>query len=69
MGVVVVGKFRADQRRESLEEQAEISQFTLEAFKAALEQERYLPWKLAVTLVRQVMLDHGIRLEDLENQA
>jgi hypothetical protein len=66
MGAVVVGKFGADRKRELCEEQEEVSQFTLEAFKAAVEQERYLPWNLAVILVRQVMIDHGIKLEDLE---
>jgi hypothetical protein len=68
MGVVVVGKFGLNRREAFLEEQAELSPFTMEAFKTAVEQERYLPWNLAVTLVRQIMIDHGIRLEDVDEQ-
>jgi hypothetical protein len=66
MGAVVVGNFGADRKAASIEKQAEVSQFTLEAFKAAVEQERYLPWNLAVTLIRQIMIDHGIGVEDLD---
>lgn len=65
MGVVIMGKF-GERGEEALVQEPEISKFTLEAFQSAVEQERYLPWDLAVTLVRQIMIDHGIQLKDLK---
>lgn len=39
----------------------------MDAWSAAVDNSRYLPWQMAVKLIQQIMIDHGIKTEDIKS--
>jgi hypothetical protein len=56
MGTLIIGNFN----RQDPFDEAKASEFTVETYRAAIDAARYLPRVLAIKLIEQVMLDHGL---------
>lgn len=65
MSVTQIEDFREKQGRQKFEKEKAAGQFTMDMWYEAVEKERYLPWQLAIKLIEQIMVDHGITLKDL----
>lgn len=65
MSVTQIEDFRQKQEREKFERERAAGRFTMDMWQEAVEKERYLPRQLAVKLIEQIMIDHGITLKDL----
>jgi hypothetical protein len=61
MGTLLIGNFN----RQDPFDEAKASQFTIETFQEAIDAARYLPRVLAIKLIEQVMLDHGLEPMDV----
>jgi hypothetical protein len=65
MSVTQMSEFRERQMREQFERAETASQFIMDMWYEAVDKERYLPWELSIKLIEQIMVDHGITLQDL----
>ncbi len=65
MGVTRMSDFRDRQVREHYEQMETTGRFIMDMWYEAVDKERYLPRELSIKLIEQIMLDHGIMLQDL----
>ncbi len=65
MSVQKISEFREKQEQRKFEEQIAADDFMMYMWQEAVDKERYLPRELSIKLIEQIMLDHGINLQDL----
>jgi len=65
MSVTQMSEFRDRRIQEQFERADTAGQFIMEMWYEAVDKERYLPWELSIKLIEQIMVDHGITLQDL----
>ena len=67
MRVLSFEKLKEKRNREQDRRRIEATQFVVDAWNIAVEHERFLPKELALKLVRQIMVDHGIKVKELKS--
>ena len=68
MSVTRMNEFRDRQIREKFEQDEAAGKFVMDMWYEAVDKERYLPRELSLKLIEQIMLDHGITLQDLADK-
>lgn len=64
MRVENLSEFRKERAQREFQKEMETSEFILDMWYEATDKERYLPRELAIKLIEQIMLDHGIRPQE-----
>ncbi len=65
MKIVSLEKSRKKRDEQRHQKDLEAASFTANVWNIAVDHERYLPRKLAIKLIHQIMMDHGIEVREM----
>ncbi len=65
--VISFENVKEKQDQEQREQTEKAYEFTFQAWNVAVEHSRFLPQKMAIKLIEQIVYDHGIRADDLKS--